>query len=339
MKATIHDVAKRAGVSVATVSRVVNGNYPVRASTREKVEEAIEALEYVPNMQARELNMRHSSSIGVVMPGFGDPHYAEAMNAIEDCMRERSYTLQIACTKNNPDQEMACIRDLIGRNVSGIIDVNPGAGNFGRNAYDAAIKRVPMVFVNSRIELPHTSCIASDDQKGTMDALSHLLWLGHQRILFVRGNMQSEDLIKEDAYRALMDEAGLLNEQYILSVDGGASAETAANTAKSLIERLRGSDVSAIFCCNDYIGLGALNACRRMGKRVPRDISVIGFGNLSIYQYVQPFLTTIDRNVHEIGVTAAKLLLELLEGESEGRKVVIGTSLIERESTGPCKEM
>lgn len=339
MKATIHDVAKRAGVSVATVSRVVNGNYPVRASTREKVQEAIEALEYVPNLQARELNMRHSSSIGIVMPNFGDPFFSEALDAIEESLRDKSYSMLLACTKNNPDQEMACIRELIGRNASGIIDVNPSAENFGRNAYDAAVKRVPIVFINSRIELPNTSCIACDVQKGTMDALSHLLWLGHQRILFVRGKMQSMDLLKEDAYRALMEEAGLLNEQYILSVDGGGNAETVGDTTKSLIEHLRGSDVSAIFCCNDFIGLGALNACRKLGKRVPRDISVIGFGNLSIYQFVQPLLTTVDRNVTEIGMSSVKLLMELLEGTSEGQRLVIGTSLVERETTGPCKEM
>ncbi len=339
MKATIHDVAKQAGVSVATVSRVVNGNYPVRGSTREKVEAAIEALEYVPNMQARELNMRHSTSIGVVVPSFGDPLYSDAVNIIEERLRDRSYSLLVSCSKNNPDQEMTCIRNLIGRNVSAIIDVNPGAANFGRNAYDAVTKRVPMVFVNSRIEMPRTSCIACDDQKGTMDALSHLLWLGHQRILFVRGNLQSDDLIKEGAYRALMEEAGLLNEEYIFSIDGGANAETVTNTTKSLLERLRGSDISAIFCCNDYIGLGALNACRRMGKRVPRDISVIGFGNLPIYPYVQPLLTTIDRNINEIGSEAARLLFELLDGSSGGEKLLIGTTLVERESTGPCKEM
>ena len=339
MKATIHDVAKRAGVSVATVSRVVNGNYPVKNSTREKVQEAIDALEYVPNLLARELNMKHSSSIGVVMPNFGDPFFAEALDAIEEGLRDKSYSMLLACTQNRPEQEMTCIRELIGRNVSGIIDINPSAENFGRNAYDSAVKRVPMVFVNSRIKLPNASCIASDEQKGTMDALSHLLWLGHQRILFVRGNMVATDVLKEDAYRALMEEAGLLNEEYILSVDGGANEETVGDVTKSLVEHLRGSNVSAIFCCNDFIGIAALNACRKMGKRVPRDISVMGFGNLSIYQFVQPLLTTIDRNISELGSSAVKLLSDLLEGRSEGERLIVGTSLVERETTGPCKEM
>jgi len=339
MKATIHDVAKRAGVSVATVSRVVNGNYPVKASTREKVEEAIEALEYVPNLQARELNMRHSSSVGVVMPSFNDHAFSEALDIIEESLREKSYSVLIACTQNRPDQEMACIRDLIGRNVSGIIDVCPSAENFGRNAYDAVTKRAPIVFLNSRIELPRTSCIASDEQKGTMDALSHLLWQGHQKILFVRGNMRSEDLLKEEAYKSLMAEAGVMDDKYILAVDGGATPEIADNTTKALTEYLRGSDVTGIFCCNDYIGLGALNACRKMGKRVPRDISVIGYGNLPIYQFAQPLLTTIDPNVAEFGRTAVKLLLELIENEEESKRVIIETSLVERESTGPSKDL
>ena len=106
MKATIHDVAKRAGVSVATVSRVVNGNYPVKEATRQKVQDAIDALEYVPNLQARELNLQHSTTIGVVAPGFQTP-FTEILDGMEQALRQRNYAMLLACGQHDPKQEAA----------------------------------------------------------------------------------------------------------------------------------------------------------------------------------------------------------------------------------------
>ncbi|MFC2768828.1 MAG: LacI family DNA-binding transcriptional regulator, partial [Mitsuokella sp.] len=118
MKATITDVADRAGVSVATVSRVVNGNYPVRRATRARVKAAIAALSYVPNIQARELNMQRSSSIGVVVPGFENMFFAEVLKGIEDRLRQSSYSLLLACAENDSAQEKRCVMDLLARNAS-----------------------------------------------------------------------------------------------------------------------------------------------------------------------------------------------------------------------------
>ena len=123
--ATIVDVAKMAGVSVATVSRVVNGNYPVKVETRERVQTAIETLHYVPNVQARELNTRRSSTIGVVVPGLYNMFFAEVIDGIEETVRKDGLSLLLNCAKNDPQQEMNCINALVSRNVSGIIVISP----------------------------------------------------------------------------------------------------------------------------------------------------------------------------------------------------------------------
>ena len=140
-KATIVDVAKRAGVSVATVSRVVNANYPVKKETRERVEKAIDELAYVPNVQARELNMRRSSTIGVVLPSLYNMFFAQVVDGIEDYLRQGSYSLLISCAKNDPQQEMRCITALVSRNVSGIIVVSPNTAGIKESFYAQLVRR------------------------------------------------------------------------------------------------------------------------------------------------------------------------------------------------------
>ena len=336
MKSTIHDVAKMAGVSVATVSRVVNGNYPVREPTRLRVQQAIDALEYVPNLQARELNTRHSFSVGIVVPSFSSMEFTGALDSIEDCLRDRSYSLLFSCAGADVARESECVRGLMRRNVSGIIVVEPNPDHFDRDFYEGIVQRIPTVFLHGGQEIPHASYLGNDERQGTMDAISHLLWMGHQRILFVKSESDPFDRVKEEAYRALMNEAGLFNDSYILGVSGGSGPEAAECAAVALAASLPSSDATGIFCCNDRMAAGAMRACIRLGKRVPEDISVMGFGNLSMGQYLTPRLTTMDRDMASMGVAAARLLLEQLDSPMEGRTVMLGTNLVKRESTGPC---
>ncbi|MBF1694082.1 LacI family DNA-binding transcriptional regulator, partial [Selenomonas sp.] len=209
MKATIIDVAREAGVSVATVSRVVNGSYPVREKTREKVERAIAKLEYVPNLQARELNTQRSSSIGVVVPGFDNMFFAEVLDGVEEHLRQSSYSLLLACAQNDPQREEACVRDFITRNVSGVIVVSPNTETAATKFYETTAARLPMVFINSAREIPGISYVTSDQRGGARAALEHLFDYGHERILFVRGENSDSYRVKEDVYRAVMQERGL----------------------------------------------------------------------------------------------------------------------------------
>ncbi len=335
MKATIIDVAKKAGVSVATVSRVVNGNYPVKENTRQRVQDAIDELQYVPNIQARELNMKRSSSIGVVVPSLYNMFFAEVINGIEEHLRRGSYSLLLACAKNDSQQEAECINNLMSRNVSGIIVISPNTENIEQKFYDRVVQQQPMVFINSYARIPHVSYVSNDEEMGTRLALQHLFDYGHRRILFIRGLNSDSYRIKEEAYRAFMREKGLLRETDIINIGEGNSTDTVDNTMYKLMDMMLASDATGILCCNDLMGVGAVNACKRMGKRIPQDMSIIGYDNISLSRFIEPKLTTMDQNMFALGSNAAELLIEKIE-TGKSKRVVLDNVLVERESTGPC---
>lgn len=333
MKSTIIDVAKESGVSVATVSRVVNGNYPVREKTRLRVERAIAKLEYVPNLQARELNKQRSSIIGVIVPSFDNMFFAEVLDGIEEHLRQSAYSLLLACAQNDPAREEQCVRDFIARNVSGVIVVSPNTETAAAEFYEGTAARVPLVFINSAREIPGISYVTSDQRGGARAALDHLFRYGHERILFVQGENSDSYRMKEDVYRAVMQARGTFREEDIVNIGDGNRIETVENTMFLLMDMMLGLAATAIFCCNDLMAMGAVNACQRMGKRVPQDISVIGYDNTALSKYTAPQLTTIDQHMKRLGSAAARLMLDKIE-EGTTENIVLPNTVVERATTG-----
>lgn len=333
MRTTIVDVAKRAGVSVATVSRVVNGNYPVKEETRERVEAAVKALDYVPNLQARELNTRKSSTIGVVVPSFDNMFFAGVLNGIESALREDAFSLLLACAQNDSLLEERCVRDLIARNVSGVIVVSPNTATIASRFYESATRRVPLVFINSYEHVRGISYVSSDERGGAKMALEHLFSYGHRRVLFVRGEKSDSYRIKEEVYREFMSARHLFYEEDIINVGAGNSLETVENTMYQLMDLMMNMQATAIFCCNDLMAAGAVNACQRMGRRVPHDVSVVGYDNIPLSRLITPKLTTIDQKMTELGEAAARLMMAKIAHESP-QDTVLQNALVERETTG-----
>ncbi|MDY6268415.1 MAG: LacI family DNA-binding transcriptional regulator [Selenomonadaceae bacterium] len=334
-KATIVDVAKLAGVSVATVSRVVNANYPVKEETRQKVKAAIEELDYVPNVQARELNTQRSSTIGVVVPGLYNMFFAQVIDGIEDYVRQDEYSLLLNCAKNDPKQEMKCITALVARNVSGIIVISPNTAHIKEEFYTQLVRRTPLVFINGYHYIPDVSYVGNDEALGTQEALRHLMSLGHERILFVRGRNSDSYQIKEDTFRVVMRGRGIQPDDYIINIGEGNSVETVDDTMQVLMDILPKTDATAVFCCNDLMGVGAINAANALGIRVPDDLSIMGFDNIALSRYVSPKLTTMDQNMFRLGSNAAQLLIEKIES-GLSKRITLDNTLVERESTGPA---
>lgn len=340
MKATtIVDVAKKAQVSVATVSRVVNGNYPVKDSTRRKVLSAIDELKYVPNIQARELNTRRSSIIGVIVPSLFNTFFAEVVNGIESFATINGYSLILTYTKDDPFCEKKCMNELLMRNVSGIINVSPNTEQVESDFFDQLAGRVPLVFINAYIKRPSISYVYNDERIGAKIALEHLISLGHRNILFVRGQRSDSYEFKQDVYTSLMKKAGLFNPDNILTISGGNSLDTVELTVNKILDVLpQRQDVTAVMCCNDLMGIGTVNACRRLGISVPGDISVMGFDNVSLSHFIEPKLTTMDQNMMTLGWTAASLLMEKIASDNRtSRQVVLQNTLILRDTTAPCQ--
>lgn len=336
-QATIVDVARAAGVSVATVSRVVNGNYPVKTETKEKVKAAISSLNYVPNVQARELNTRKSSTIGVVVPGLHNMFFAEVIDGIEDAVRQDGFSFLLSCAKNDPVQEMQAINALVARNVSGIIVISPNTKNISESFYEELVERVPLVFINGYHRIKGVSYVGNDEQLGSRVALDYLAELEHEQILFVRGaNSDSYD-IKEETYRAFMEKRGNFQEEYILNIGEGNGVETVDDTMDTLLQQLPALQPTAIFCCNDLMAVGALNACKRLGLAVPRDISIMGYDNIALSRLVEPKITTMDQNMFQLGESAARLLIENIRG-GQSKRILLDNVLIPRETTGACRK-
>ncbi|SDF95658.1 transcriptional regulator, LacI family [Selenomonas sp. WCT3] len=332
-QATIVDVAKAAGVSVATVSRVVNGNYPVKRETQEKVKAAISSLNYVPNVQARELNTRKSTTIGVVVPGLHNMFFAEVIDGIEEAVRQVGFSFLLNCAKNDPKQESQAINALVARNVSGIIVISPNTKDIKESFYEKLVERVPLVFINGYHRINGVSYVGNDEQLGCKTALDYLHGLGHRQILFVRGaNSDSYD-IKEETYRQVMTAAGRGAEDYILNIGEGNGVDTVDATMAALVKKLPQLRPTAIFCCNDLMAVGALNACKRLGLSVPQDISIMGYDNIALSRLVEPKLTTMDQNMFQLGESAANLLIETIRG-GKSKRILLDNVLVVRDTTG-----
>ena len=182
MKITIQDVAKKANVSVATVSRVMNGNYPVKVETRETVLKVIKELNYIPNMQARELTKQKSTTIGVVVPSITNMFFTELVNGIENELKSNSLSIILTCTHGDESEEQKCINSLIARNVSGIIVAGPSTDNIKAKFYDTISHKIPLVFINSDYIDSNISYVSNDEASGAKTALKYLLDNNHKEI-------------------------------------------------------------------------------------------------------------------------------------------------------------
>ena len=333
--ATIVDVAKKASVSVATVSRVLNGNYSVREATKKRVEEAIAVLAYVPNLQARELNMQKSSTIGVVVPDLFNTFFSLVMDGIEERLREDGYSLLLNFAKNDPHQEMACIEALVSRNVSGIIVISPNTTHIRESFYRKLSLRLPLVFINGYRSIPHISYVGNDERKGTHTALQYLMQLGHREILFVRGAASDSYRVKEESYRKHMAARGAEDAVCVIDIGEGNSRKTIDLAESKMVESLVTYKPTAVFCCNDLMAIGTLRAAKKVGLHVPRDLSVMGFDNILAARLVEPALTTMDQHMTLLGKHAAKALLAVIQS-GKTQHILLDNTLVVRASTGPA---
>jgi LacI family transcriptional regulator len=276
MKITIVEVAEKANVSVATVSRVMNGNYPVKAETKKRVLEVVEELNYIPNMQARELTQQKSATIGVVVPSINNMFFPEVITGIENSLKLNSLSLVLACSNNDKEEEKLCINNLLSRNVSGIIVIDPNTDNVKSKFYHTISKQTPFVFVNGHSVSTNISSVINDEAMGAGMALNYLLENNHKDILFVRGKDSYSYDIKENVYTKTMEKLNCFKPENIINIGNGNSSETVDNTINIFLDILKNSSATAVFACNDLMAVGVLNACKKLNIDVPKDLSIIG---------------------------------------------------------------
>lgn len=341
MKVTIQDVAREAGVSITTVSRVMNNNYPVKRETREKVEKIIEELNFTPNSLARSLIRKKTDTIGVLVPSITNLFFPIVINAIEHFMEEKGYTL-IMCDTRDRKTEMRQLKNLTERRVDGIISIDPSTKMIKDGIYEELSKEIPVVIVNGYHNSIKCNFVLNDQQMGAIEAFEYLIALGHKKIAFLQGNKSySYDLKKEVYYKILKEQNIDIVEDYIIEVNTGNGIETVDISMDAVLERLlKPNPPTAIFACNDWMALGALHACQKLNIDVPKQMSIIGYDNISITQMSEPKLTTVDQNTYKLGMLSAQILYENIEqGISTNKKIILDTCLIKRGSCAECMEV
>ena len=332
MKTTIVDVAKACNVSVATVSRVINGNYPVKIETKEKVLKVIEELQYKPNIQARELIKKQTSTIGVVVPSISNMFFTNVINGIEHYFEESDYSIFLSITEHDKEKEISRINELISRNVAGIIIIDPGIENVKSRYFENIAKSIPMVFVNRYSGSSLISSVFNDQEEGSKLAINYLLSNKNKNIAFIRGDNSYSYDIKEKVYREAMKDINNFKEELIVNIGHGNSIQTVNQTMEKGLKLLsENKDINGIFACNDLMAIGIMNACKKLNINVPNDLSIVGYDNIELSEMVEPKLTTIDQNMFLLGENAAILLNEKIDNKNQySKNIVLNNYLVKR---------
>jgi DNA-binding LacI/PurR family transcriptional regulator len=333
-RATIRDVAARAGVSHQTVSRVINRHPSVAEPTRERVLASIRELGYVPSPMAQGLISNRTHSLGVVADDISDGFFAQVVAGAEAEARRRGYYLMIGSVEPD-DDERGYLRLMLERRVEGLILARPSVPLVPADLADARNAGVPLVAVGSS-ELPGFPVVDVDNRQGAYDATRHLLELGHRRIATIVGPGEwPSAAARLEGYRQGLREAGVAEDPALVEHGSGWGLQSGQAAAARLLER--GAAFTALFAHSDLIALGAIRQLRDAGRRVPDDVSVVGYDDLPVADYVEPALTTVHQPMREVGALAAGLLLDELAG---GAPVASGVhllpaALVVRQSVAP----
>jgi LacI family transcriptional regulator len=337
--ASLTEIANVAGVSVATVSRVLSGStHPVSDQTRERVTRAAEVLGFHPNMLARALVTNRSNTMAVIVHDISDPYFAEIVRGLEDTAHEHRYQLFISSSDRDPDRELAYVRAFLSHRVDAIVFAG---GGFHDVTYSAALDALlgPFEASNAVVRLSPSDderpFLAPDNAGGAAQMTRHLLDLGHRAIGFIDGPPAFPPSAERAAgYEAALREAGLEVERELIE-SGHFTEEGGAAAAATLLARR--PDLTALFAANDLMAFGALRELQRRDVDVPGAVSVAGFDDVRMASHLHPSLTTVRVPMYDLGQQAFFVAMKLLTGERpQARRLDVSLQL--RESTAPAAQ-
>ncbi len=330
--ASIREVAKGAGVSIATVSRVVNGVSTVAPELAERVWCVIKEVGYVPNTQARALVSGRSHMLGLVVSEITNPFFPELVQQFENLAVEQGYEVFIGSTNYQTARTEALIRRMLQRNVDGVAIMTFG---IEEKLIQKLVERAfPLVFVDAGPDLPNIRVLKVNYGEGIRQAVQHLAALRHRQIAFISGPLQMRSAVaRRDAFLSAMSELGLTVPPGHL-VEGTHTMEGGIKAAEQVLSNA--VLPTAIMCSNDMTAIGVLHGLHRGAHPVPLDISVVGFDDIHLAQFVLPPLTTIQMSCKELATAAVQALRAGIEPDhplSEQKEWSIATQLIVRQST------
>ena len=306
--ATIRDVARRAQVSVASVSRVLNRQDNVSKETRDRVDEAIRDLGYVPHAGARSLSLARTNAIGVVLPDFHGEFFSEIVRGMDREASRRGYMLLLSNVHAGSEQSANAMRAMRGR-VDGLIVLAPHLSE--DELADALPAGTPAVLINTRNGAGAYPAVRLDNAAGARAVAEHLLALGRKRIVHIAGaagNIEAQE--RAEAFRSALEARGNVSVEF---VQGDFSEESGEAAIEALLKS--GHEFDAVFAANDMMAIGALQALRQAGLRVPEDVALVGFDDVPLARHLG--LTTVRVRIAELGERALDRLVSILAGEED----------------------
>lgn len=337
MKYKISDVAKEAGVSISTVSRVINNNYPVSESTRKKVESAIKKLNFVPSYLAKSLSENKSYVIGVLIPSINNLFFTEIVAELEKHLVDNKYMIYLVSTNNIWEQEKNYLINMVERQVDGLIILDSSAKETGHFKFINKIAfNIPTVMVNGRYSEINCSAVVSNEEYGAKLALEHLYNIVGDNISIFSGKSSFSYEIKEKVFFNFLSEKNISLKKYsILKVPLGNSLQTIDYSRDIFIKTYKKFPyIKGIYAFNDLISSGILQGCKILNLNIPEDISIISNDNTILSSLSSTKLSTVDLKLKKIGFETFKLIYKLVTSKTQSNNIIeIDTELILRDST------
>lgn len=328
-KVTIREVADEAGVSIKTVSRVINGESGVRPANTEKVVEAATRLGYRPNELARGLKGDHTRTIGLIIADISNPFFADCCKAIEEVVSARGYTLLLCASAENTDSERAYVELLSRRRIDGLLVVPaPDGAEHLQREISAGL---PVVAFDRPVQGLETDTIIVSNRQGAREATRHLVANGRERVAFIGDDEHIYTAKKRlEGYSEAMDEEGL---ERLYRLGSGTISSARETAARLLAEN---PDLTAFLGGNSLITAGILHALEEARIRIPEDVAVVGFDDFQLVSALRPNLTVVRQPTERLGSMAAEMLMDRLDGSVEGvpRREVLPTELVVKGSCG-----
>lgn len=328
----IREVARLAGVSVATVSRTLSHPEMVSEATQKRVMKAVDQVNYQPNMLARNFRSARSYSLVVLVPDIANPFFALVIRSIERQAQKKGYSVLLGDTQDSSEREQDYIRLVETRLADGILQLRPISDQFHAGSKFS----FPYLHVCST-ESTDGPCVRVDNAKAFEQMTAYLISLGHQRIGLITGREENPHTVdRMKGFQKALADAGLPFDTNLVA-SGDYSIWSGVNAANALCQS--GIQPTAIACMNDEMAIGAIQALKAQGLRVPKDVSVTGFDDISYARYCDPPLTTIAQPADLMGTLAVDMLLQQLNGESlPCQEKVLPYEFIVRQSTAPAAQ-
>ncbi len=330
-RVNIKRVAREAGVSTQTVSRVINNRPDVSPETRQRIQQIIERLGYQPDAIARSLVSRRTRTLGLITADFGDYFFTQVIAGAEAEARRQGYFFMLGSTQRNPEDEPVYIRLLTERHVEGILWARPSSEPDDRHLMALLEEGVPVVTTAYHLPNQTLTVVDVDNVDGAQQATRCLLDNNRRQIAMITGPASWKSVIdRSQGYRCALEAVGIPFASALVS-EGDWSYASGYRAARELVAR--GKSFSALFAQNDQMAIGAMHALRETGKRVPEDVAVVGYDDIPVAEFCDPPLTTIRQPMCEVGQVATRLLIQATEqSESPPKPALLKTTLVKRKS-------